>query len=99
MHSHPDLRSHHFTDGQDVLDFFNTLGKEHKDRVILLSDFELINQNKNGLQVIEESGMKNTVLVTSHHANPKIKDKVTRLGIKILPKQMASIVPILVSQG
>lgn len=97
-HSHPDLRTYHFTNGQQVLDFLNTLSQENKDRVILLSDFELINQNKNGLQVIEESGIKNTVLVTSHHANAKLKDKVMQLGIKILPKQMASIVPILVSQ-
>jgi len=99
MRLYPDLRSHHFNDGQHVLDFFNTLGHENKDRVILLSDFELINQNKNGLQIIEESGIKNTTLVTSHHANPKLKDKITQLGIKILPKQMASIVSILISQG
>lgn len=94
LNSHPALSSHHFTHGQQVLDFFDTLSPEDRDRVIFLSDFELIGQDKNGLQIIEQSGIKNTTLVTSYYANLKIRDKATELGVKILPKQMASIVPI-----
>jgi hypothetical protein len=49
---------------------------------------------KNGLQIIEISGIKNTTLVTSYYANAPIRDKAIELGVKILPKQMAPIVPI-----
>jgi hypothetical protein len=90
----PALRLYHFSHGQETLDFFSTLSPVDKEHVLFLSDYELIGQDKNGLQIIEESGIKNTILVTSYYANPQIRDKATLLGIKILPKQMASIVPI-----
>ena len=95
---HPRLRSYHFTQGQHALDFLNALSGDEKNRVIFLSDYELLNQNKNGLQIIEASGIHNTTLVTSYYANQKIRDKATQLGIKILPKQMASIVPIEITE-
>ncbi len=94
LNTHPTLVSHHFTHGEKVLDFFNSLDSDEKERVLFLSDYELIGQNKNGLQIIEECGIGNTTLVTSYYANPTIRDKTTQLGIKLLPKQMASIVPI-----
>jgi len=94
LNSYPDLRSLHFTHGQQVLDFIDTLSPLDKSRVIFLSDFELIGQDKNGLQIIEESEIENAILVTSYYANPKIRAQAILLDIKILPKQMASIVPI-----
>jgi PAS domain S-box-containing protein len=94
LKSHPTLAVHHFKQGQEALDFFSKLNSTEKDRVVFLSDFELLRQQKNGLQIIEESGIKNAVLVTSYYANSQIRDKAIQLGVKILPKQMASIVPI-----
>jgi len=46
------------------------------------------------LQIIEEIGIENTILVTSYYANSQIKDKAIQLKVKILPKQMVSVVPI-----
>jgi len=91
---YPSLNVHHFKQGQEALDFFSTLSPQDKNRVVFLSDYELLRQSKNGLQVIEESEIKNTTLVTSYYANAQIRDKALPLGVKILPKQMASIVPI-----
>jgi len=81
------------------VDFFSTLNPKDKNRVVFLSDYELLRQAKNGLQIIEESGIKNTTLATSYYTNPSIRDKAIELGVKILPKQMASIVPISVEQN
>jgi len=91
---YPTLNVHHFKQGQEALDFFNALNPKDKNRVVFLSDYELLRQAKNGLQIIEESGIKNAALVTSYYANVQIRDKAIQLGVKILPKQMASIVPI-----
>ena len=85
---------HHFKQGQEALDFFSLLSPKDKDLVVLLSDYELLRQAKNGLQIIGESGIKNAILVTSYYANAQIRDKAMQLGVKILPKQMASIVPL-----
>lgn len=91
---YPNLKLHHFKQGQEALDFFSTLNPEAKNRVVFLSDYELLRQAKNGLQVIDESEIKNATLVTSYYANAQIRAKALPLGVKILPKQMASIVPI-----
>jgi len=91
---YPNLVVHHFKQGQEALDFFSLLSPKDKDLVVLLSDYELLRQAKNGLQIIGESGIKNAILVTSYYANAQIRDKAMQLGVKILPKQMASIVPL-----
>jgi PAS domain S-box-containing protein len=94
LNSFPNLQPRHFEQEDEVLDFFDTLSLEDKDSVVFLCDYDLIGQKKNGLQIIEESGIKNATLVTSYYANPQVIDIATRLGIKILAKQMSAIVPI-----
>lgn len=95
--AYPALRLHHFTQGQEVLEFQATLNHEDKNRVVFLSDYELLHQNKNGLQIVEASAIKKATLVTSYYSNQKIREETNRLGIKILPKQMASVIPIFVN--
>ncbi|MCD6026498.1 MAG: sensor histidine kinase [Solimicrobium sp.] len=94
LKTYPTLQVHHFKQGQDALNFIYLLSLKDKERIVFLSDYELLRQDKNGFQIIEESGLKNTTLVTSYYANAKVRDKAILLGVKILPKQMASIVPI-----
>jgi len=91
------LSVHHFKQGQAVLDFLSKLSLLEKNCVIFLSDYELLGQHKNGLQIVEESGIKNTIMVTSYYANLSIREKAIQLGVKILPKQMASIIGISVN--
>jgi PAS domain S-box-containing protein len=95
---YPTLKVHHFKQGQEALDFFNSSHPKDKDRILFLSDYELLRQDKNGLQIVEESGIQNTTLVTSYYSNPQIRDKAIGLGVKILPKQMASIIPIEIAE-
>jgi hypothetical protein len=85
---------HHFTQGQEALNFLAALNEEEINRVIFLSDYELLHQDRNGLQIVEASGIKRAMLVTSYYSNPKIREATDRLGIRVLPKQMASIIPI-----
>lgn len=95
--SYPTLRIHHFTQGEEALDFLATLTQEEKSQVEFLSDYELLHQDRNGLQIVEASKIKDTMLVTSYYSNPDIRKEINRLGIKVLPKQMASVIPIYVN--
>jgi PAS domain S-box-containing protein len=99
LKSHSNLHMHHFKQGKETLDFFRALSTKEKECVVFLSDYELLRQDKNGLQIIEESGIKKSTLVTSYYTDTKIRNKAIELGVKILPKQMASIVPIEVDLG
>jgi PAS domain S-box-containing protein len=94
--SNPTLHLHHFIQGQEVLNFLASLNQEERNHVVFLSDYELLHQNRNGLQIIEASEIKGAMLVTSYYSNQKIREEADRLGIKVLPKQMASVIPIYV---
>lgn len=92
--THPSVQIHHFTQGQKAFDFFEKLSSEEKNRVIFLSDYELLNQDRNGLQIIEASQINGAILVTSYYSNPKVRETAAKLNVNILPKQMASVIPI-----
>ncbi len=65
----------------------------------LLVDYELIGSNQTGLELISELGLeKNAVLVTSHCEEKEIIEECVKKGIKILPKSLASSLPIMVSK-
>ncbi|MBY0377517.1 MAG: ATP-binding protein, partial [Gammaproteobacteria bacterium] len=80
----------HFQAGKEVLAFIYSLSPEEKERILLLSDYELLNQELNGLHIIEKSGIKRSILVTSHYADPLLRELSAKTDTKILPKQLAS---------
>ncbi len=93
---HSNITIKHFFEGQQVIDFINTLSAKDKRRVYLLSDYELLNQEKNGLQVIAEVNIakSKSILVTSHHENDTTRIKASQMGIAILPKNLVYAIPI-----
>lgn len=90
----PDLKVIHFSEGVETINFINALSAKEKSKICLLTDYELLNQNINGLEVIEQTKIKRSTLVTSHYANPQIQKKATNLRVKVLPKELAFVIPI-----
>lgn len=95
----PTLQLKHFTIGQEALDFINNLTNDEKKKIFLLSDYELLRQGLNGLDVIEKSGLRRAILVTSHYANPEVRARAEKMGTRILPKLLASEIPILLEKS
>lgn len=92
------IKLHHFEVGQEALHFLKGLDKDKKKKILLLTDFELLNQALNGLDVVEQSNLSRAILVTSHYDNPDIQKRAQALGAKILPKQLASEIPMIFSE-
>lgn len=62
-----------------------------------LVDYELIGQNRTGLDLIDELGIAtNSVLVTSRFEDEIVRSKCDALKIKLLPKTMAYLLPIVI---
>jgi signal transduction histidine kinase len=93
------LERKHFNDGNEVISFINGLSPIKKSKVFLLTDYELLEQNLHGLEVIQQTGIKNTILVTSHHNNQEVRDLAKLTNTKILPKPLASEIPIIISEA
>lgn len=95
---HPSLKIEHFTFSAKLLDFLATVPEENKKNLFLLTDYELLNQQDNGVQVMQQTKIKRSTLVTSHYAKTDIQNQVMTLNAKLLPKQLASFIPVVVSE-
>lgn len=94
----PDIQVKYFNMGQEALDFINHLPATDKDKLFLITDYELINQNLNGLNVVEKSGAKRSILATSHYSDKDIRNQAIKMGTKILPKRLIPEISINVSE-
>ncbi|MCC2625251.1 MAG: hypothetical protein K0R14_1124 [Burkholderiales bacterium] len=90
----PEIRVMHFSDGQEAVNFINLLTEYEKEHICLLADYELLHQDINGLQVIEQTKVKRSTLVTSHYTNAEIREHAANLHVRILPKMLAFAVTI-----
>lgn len=92
------IQRKHFQLGKEALEFIQSLSPSEKERVFLLSDYELLKQELNGLHVIAQSGINRSILVTSHYADPLVQTQAAKIGTKILPKQLASEIVIKINE-
>ncbi len=86
----------HFT-FTSLSDFKSNIKKLLQNNInfLVLIDYELINQNQNGIDVIEELGIKeNSILVTSRFDDLNLREKCQNIHVKIIPKSLAPLVPI-----
>ncbi|MCC2625458.1 MAG: kinD [Burkholderiales bacterium] len=87
--SSPYVRRKHFEQGSEAISFLNQLTEEEKKNVLLLTDYELLKQKLNGLDIINKTKIERAILVTSHHNSQKIRERAANLEVKILPKELA----------
>jgi len=87
------LKVNHFSTPSELVQW--TQSTKDKDNVVYLFDFELIGQEKTGLDLIEGLHIaKQSILVTSRYEEPDVLRQCQQHGIKLIPKPMAGFVPI-----
>jgi hypothetical protein len=94
QNENPELELKHFQLGNEALKFIETLTPAEKEHVFLLSDYELLKQDLNGLEIIAQSRMQRSILVTSHYVDLEVQRDAAKGGVKILPKQLCSEIVI-----
>lgn len=95
LKANPAIKLVHFTHGQECIDYINDYS--HPENLLLLTDYELIGQPLNGLDVIERTKMQRTILVTSYYEDSAVIQRASHLKTKILPKMLASHVTLVVN--
>jgi len=89
----------HFESAEELVLWFVKEGK-FKESVTFLFDYELSGQAWTGLQIIEELEIEeNAILVTGHSEDQEVQDSCARLGIRLIPKERASVVPIRITRA
>lgn len=76
-------------------DFRHWLKSNKPENVTYLCDFEFIGHKDNGLDIIDQENIaKNPILITGHYEENILRKKCEKLGLKLIPKMMAELVPI-----
>lgn len=99
IEKYPSISIHNFYESQKALDYIHTLPLDEQNNILLLSDFELAYDARNGLNVIKESKVKRAFLVTSHCNEPDIQQALLKLNAKLLPKKLNQYIPIIVLEN
>lgn len=88
------LKLSHFQNGEDCLQYLKALSTDAKKTLLFLSDYELIHQNLNGLDIIEQIDDGHFILATSYYDHDDIIKRAILARAKILPKTLAPETPI-----
>lgn len=71
------------------------MNEDEKYSAFFLLDYELLGSTCTGLDLIEEFRLnENSILVTSRYEESAIRKRCEALGVKLLPKDMASLMPV-----
>jgi hypothetical protein len=85
-----------FSFANELRDYFHRELKAKLDKCLFLMDYELLNQDRSGLDVVEELKIANhAILVSSYYEDPAINKRITKLGMRMIPKSLATFVPII----
>lgn len=87
----PDVRVYHFTKASDLINSkINFTDVDY-----YLFDYELLIENKSGLDVIEEFNFNSkAILVTSCFEDSIVRNRCKKMGVKIIPKSYVPYIPI-----
>lgn len=88
------LRVEHLSTGDAFARLVTTPDFDRKSALFLV-DYELLGQKKNGLDLVEDFDLgPRAVLVTSRFDEAPVVERARALGMRLLPKSVASDVPI-----
>lgn len=90
----PHIMRKHFEQGKEAISFINNFDRNEKEKIFLLTDYELLDQELHGLNVVKETGIARSILVTSHNNSEKVRELAKLHNTKILPKPLAAYIPI-----
>jgi FixJ family two-component response regulator/anti-sigma regulatory factor (Ser/Thr protein kinase) len=86
-----------FTKGKDVIEFVES--SKNPEKIFLLCDYELRNQEMNGAQVVERLGMNNrAVIITSNCNSKEIQSFAEKAGIPLLQKTSVSSLEVVINE-
>lgn len=90
-----------FTSTNVFTDWFSSQDENKIKNSIFIIDYEFINQNINGLDLIEKLNLHQnlkTILVTSRYDDPNIQNKCIDLKLKLIPKSQVGYIPIFIEK-
>ncbi len=85
----------HFSTPAQLTAWANDNDNKHAHNLFLI-DYELLGFKTSGLDLIEDLEIfSQSILITSHYEDAKVRTRCQQLGVQLIPKSMAAFVPII----
>ncbi|MEZ4846674.1 MAG: HAMP domain-containing sensor histidine kinase [Bdellovibrionota bacterium] len=89
------IKMKHFEDEQSFREWFIS-HRDQKRKTTYFFDYELLGNKNSGLDIIEKYKINSdAILITSHYEDEEIQRRCERIGVKMIPKEMAGFVPVI----
>jgi signal transduction histidine kinase len=89
------IKMKHFENEQSFREWFVTHRDQNK-KTTYFFDYELLGNANSGLDIIEKYKINSdAILITSHYEDEEIQKRCERIGVKMIPKEMAGFVPVI----
>ncbi|MCI5072878.1 HAMP domain-containing histidine kinase [bacterium] len=73
---------------------------QDREGLLCLCDYELLGYEETGLDLIERNKLENiAILITSRYAEETVQGRCKKLGIKLIPKTSADLVPLTIEKS
>ncbi|MBF0364150.1 MAG: HAMP domain-containing histidine kinase [Oligoflexia bacterium] len=92
------IKVHHISSPDGLAKWIDNNVDYAQKNIVYLFDFELIGFKQTGLDLIEKYKLSSAILVTSHYEEDKIQSRCKELGVKLIPKMLAGLVPIKITE-
>lgn len=77
------------------IEFTNFIKKQIDENFLCLMDYELIDQELNGLELIIQNNLAHkSIIISSRYDEQDLREKAQHFNIKLIPKGMTSLVPV-----
>jgi len=88
------IKMRHFESEQSFKEWFES-SRDKNQKATYFFDYELLGNKNSGLDIIEKYEINsNAILITSHYENEDIQKRCEKIGVRMIPKEMAGFVPI-----
>jgi hypothetical protein len=90
-----DFKLHCFLNGKDFMEYLSEKVSPIEEIDLLLSDFDLGAEPRNGIELIEEARLaEKSVLVTANYENDFVIQNSQKTGLRLLPKSLVPYVSL-----
>ena len=88
------VKMRHFENEKTFKQWFES-DRDKTRKTTYFFDYELLGNKNSGLDIIEKYNINsNAILITSHYEDEDIQKRCAKIGVKMIPKEMAGFVPI-----
>jgi hypothetical protein len=91
----PEVTLKYSRNTEEIFKMLRSLRPEEREKIVLLTDYEISHQKINGAQLIKTLQQKRSIIVTNHYENTRVRTAAVAAQATLLPRALIAHIPII----